>query len=248
MKFFHLQASRGSQRNYVHFLLEHPSSCDCGICFGPETKFQRFCSAVMYARYVYLNEDEFSKEATQSVFKEMIKFWEDNRNDKTKFPRSDMFYVMSARMLLYAGHFYWKIEDDKETAVTLLKRGLKGLNKAKYGIRMIKQDLELQIGSMEHTIKELRAPREKKFIRIMRKFDDEPQAKAAPTLGINLKTCGTGINSLITPNARKPSRYRRANPVEIAAGSRAVERPKRNLIPTIFVDLDSDSESSKEKK
>lgn len=250
-----------SKANYIQFLREHLNSCDCGICFSPETRFQRFCTAVMYARYVYLNEDEFSKEALQSVFKELNTFWEGNRKDKNKFPRNDMFYFMSARMLLYAGHYFWKNENNKETAVDLLKRGSKGLNKVKYGTKLIKQDLEQQIQDMEDTIKEMREPREKKFLRNQIRFDDESKTNKAPISGSNLRTHGAGVSSLITPNVRKSPRNRlklaeevpartpsrRVKPKELLIASTPVEHPKRNLIPTIYIDLDSNSESKETK-
>lgn len=256
---FLLQA-RGSQMEYVKFLREHPNSCDCGICFSPETKLLRFFTAVIYARYVYLDE-EFSGEAMRTIFKQLLAYWEENRNDKSKFPRNDMFYLMSARMLLHMGHYFWKHENDKDTAVTLLKRGSKGLNKVKHGAFLIKQDLELQIKGMEETIKEIRAPREKKFIRVKDSFEDEPATTEAPASEGNWRI-PIITTYRVTPKVYKTSRYRSkkadevpartpSQPVkskELASASKTAERPKRNLIPTIFVDLDSDSDGAKETK
>lgn len=129
-------------------------------------KFQMFCAAVVYARFVYVNEDEFDAETTRSIFNQLLVFWEENRKDKSKFPRTDAFYVTSARMLLYTGHYFWKFEQDWETAVAHLKRGLKGLDQVKYGACLTKQDLEHQITNMEETIREKRSPRVKQFRKI----------------------------------------------------------------------------------
>lgn len=115
----------------------------------------------------------------RSVFNRLLTFWEENRKDKSKFPRTDMFYVTSARMLLYSGHYFWKFEDDWESAVAQLKRGLKGLDKVKYGACLTKQDLQLQIRNMEETIKEKHAPRVKKFLKVNQtsKIDEETTVK-----------------------------------------------------------------------
>lgn len=256
--YFLLSQARGGRTHCIKFLREHSETCDCGPCFSSETKFQLFCAAVVYARFVYLNEDEFSAEAMRSVFKQLITFWEDNRNDKRKFPRTDMFYVMSARMLLYSGHYFWKFENDRVTAVTQLKRGLKGLDKVKYGACLTKQDLELQIRNMEETIKEERAPREKKFLRFKSRFDDEPMMiseASVPYSNFEIASCKVRpkYKKVYTEEvpARTPSR--RVKPTEIAAGLiAAVERPKlgarpKNLIPTIHIDLDSDSDNESTK-
>lgn len=167
------------QLSAMKFLQHHSNSCDCGVCFSIETKFQMFCAAVVYARFVYVNEDEFDAETMRSIFNQLLEFWEENRKDKSKFPRNDTFYVTSARMLLYAGHYFWKFEQDWETAVAHLKRGLKGLDKVKYGACLTKQDLELQITNMEETMKEKQTPRVKQFLRINRtsKIDAETTAK-----------------------------------------------------------------------
>lgn len=250
---FFLSQAGESQMNYIKFLREHPNSCDCGICFSPETKLFRFFTAVIYARYVYL-DDEFSEGAKRTIFKQLLAYWESNRNDKSKFPRNDMFYLMSARMLLYMGHYFWKHENDKDAAVTLLKRGSKGLEKVKHGVFLIKQDLELQINSMEETIKETLAPREKKYIRIKCSFEDEPSANGASALNKNLNG---GESYWATPKVNKHPQIRSmkapprkpVKPKEISSTPKPAERPKRHLIPTIFIDLDSsDSGSAKEKK
>lgn len=245
-----LPQDAGNQTNYIKFLQEHPMSCNCGICFSPETKLLRFFSAVLYARYVYIEQS--SDEAIRTIFQQLLAYWEDNRNDKSKFPRNDMFYFMSARMLLYAGHYYWKHTKDKETAVTLLKRGLKGLNKVKHGTFLIKQDLELQIKGMEDTIKEMQAPREKKFLRTRGPFKDQSTTNKAAALNNNIKIYGGPTFYESIPQSTSQYRSKKAEDVPARTTSKpskaAAERAKRNLIPTIFIDLDSDSEGAKDSK
>lgn len=244
-----------------------------------------FCAAVFYARFVYLNEDEFSVERKRSVFKQLNTFWEKNRKDKSQFPRTDMFYVMSARMLLYSGHYFWKFEEDWETAVLQLERGLKGLDKIKHVACLTKQDLQLQIRNMKETIKERDVPRVKKFQRISRvnQTDDATTAKDAqkksplrphPSLFEMIKKAPVASSNFqihddrneaapaITPNVKKLSRNRlkktedfpmrtpsqRIKPSETASVPKVIVRPKRNIKPTLVIDLSSESESSTETK
>lgn len=226
------------QLHAMKFLQQHSNSCDCGSCFSAETKFQMFCAAVAYARFTYLNEDEFNAEAMRSNFNQLLTFWEENRKDKCKFPRTDTFYVMSARMLLYTGHYSWKFEDDWELAVAHLKRGLKGLDKVKYGACLCKQDLELQIRDMEDTIKEKHAPRAKHFLKRNQtnRIDEETAVKyeqmkkpitiaqkiarpqpsllemisetQAPSINFQIHDDSSEASSVITPNVKKSSRNR----------------------------------------
>lgn len=240
--------------NCIKFLREHPNLCDCGICFSAETNLLRFFTAVIYARYVYLDEESSSK-AKQTIFKQLLAYWEDNRSDKSKFPRNDMFYMMSARMLLFMGHFCWKYENNKDTAVTLLKRGSKGLNRVKHGAFLIKQDLELQIKSMDETIKEMQAPIEKKYLRNKGSFDEQPVI-------ISWKSTGSGATDFTTPKVNKNPRIRSRKADEVPARTPSQPAKQREInsiskpagrtkwlpTPTIFIDLDSDSESAKETK
>lgn len=123
-----------------------------------------FCAAVAYARYTYIKDDEFNPEIKRTVFEKLHQYWENNYKDKRKFPRSDMFYVTSARMLMYYGHYTWKFEKNEwAKAKELLKRGLKGMEKVKFGASLIKQDLKYQIEEMEETIKQKDIPREQRF-------------------------------------------------------------------------------------
>lgn len=226
------------QLNAIKFLQEHSSSCNCGSCFSSETKFQMFFAAVVYARFVYLNEDEFSVEAMRSVFNRLLSFWEENRKEKDKLPKTDMFYVTSARMLLYSGHYLWKFEDDWEGAAAQLKRGLKGLDKVKYGACLTKQDLDLQIRNMEETIKEKHTPRVKQFPKANQtnRIDEETTTKAeqmkkplslamkiakpqpsllemisetqVPSINFQIHDDSNDASSVITPNVKKFSRNR----------------------------------------
>lgn len=223
------------QLSAMKFLLQHSNACDCGVCFSTETKFQMFCTAVVYARFAYVNEEEFDSYTLRSIFKQLLMFWEEHRKDKSKFPRTDTFYVISARMLLYTGHYFWKFEKDWAMAVAHLKRGLKGLDKVKYGACLTKRDLELQITNMEETIKEMQTPRTKQFLRT--KCDAETTSKDAqmkrPTVTVAQKlvrpqpsllemingTQASSINfqihddsdeasSMVTPNVKKSSQNR----------------------------------------
>lgn len=191
-----------------------------------------FCAGIAYARYAYLNEDEFTVHEIHSIFDHLHTFWKNNRNDKFKFPRTDMFYVMSARMLLYSGHYYWQFASDWDTAVTQVESGLKGLNKVKHGIRLIRQDFEIQIRDMRDTIKEKAEPREKKFLRNVQFSDEEddqmkkPMAVAkklarpqpnlfdmvstvpVPSINFQIHDDDNEAASVVTPNVKKSSRNR----------------------------------------
>lgn len=227
----------GFQAGEIKFLQKHSKSCDCGPCSSSEMRFQMFCAAVSYARYVYINEDDFNKEIMRSVFKQLLSFWEKHHTDKSKFPRTDMFYVTSARMFLYFGHYLWKFDvNSREKAVEQLERGLKGLQKVKHRACLIEQDLTFQIRDMKDTIEEKKAPREKKYLKYIRKFDDEPDDEpmkkpvalekkipkpppslleminGAPAPSINFQIHddgnGPGASSVVTPNVKKSTRNR----------------------------------------
>lgn len=104
--------------------------------------------AVSYARFVYLNE-KGDVQVIQSVFTELLDYWENNRKNKSKrFPKNDVYYIVSARMFMYLGHFQWKHEKMYSYAKELLGRGLKGLEKVKYGAQSMKYDLKQQIEKM----------------------------------------------------------------------------------------------------
>lgn len=146
-----------------------------------------YCVAVAYARYVYINE-EFDPEMKRIVFQQLYEYWETNNKNKSKFPRSDMYYVVSARMLLYRGHYTWKYEkNEKSKAVDLLKRGLKGMGKVKYGACLIREDLKYQIQEMEETIQQLAVPKEERFagmwiLNRKKSFvDEQPKPAKKPT-------------------------------------------------------------------
>lgn len=144
-----------------------------------------YCAAVAYARYVYIN-DEFDPEMKRVVFHQLHEYWETNNKNKSKFPRSDMYYVISARMLLYRGHYTWKYEkNEKSRAVDWLKRGLKGMGKVKYGACLIKEDLKYQIQEMEETIQQLAIPREQRLagmwiLNRKKDFVDDPSTQRQP--------------------------------------------------------------------
>lgn len=147
----------------MKFVQNHSNDCDCGLCFSPENKFQVYCTAVAYARFLYLNEKEYDFKVVQPVFKELLSYWEANYKDKTKFPRNDLFFMASARMLIYRSHFSWKFEKDWMKARDHMKRSLKALDKIKFGASLIKMDVQRQIIEMEETIKRKHIPKEERF-------------------------------------------------------------------------------------
>lgn len=83
------------------------------------------------------------------IFTELYNFWEQKRNDVKKFPRSALFYAVSARMLTNYSHFQAKFEKNFVYAKELLTRGLKGLEKVKHGSELMKRDLKVQCDDME---------------------------------------------------------------------------------------------------
>lgn len=111
-----------------------------------------FCVAVFYARYVYISK-EFDVDVKRLVFTKLYEFWEENRSDLNKFPRSALFYITSARMLSFYSHFQIKFEKNYALAKELLCRALKGLEKVKHGAELMKHDLKFQCDDLETKIK-----------------------------------------------------------------------------------------------
>lgn len=142
-----------------------------------------------YARFVYINEEAFDTRTKRAVFAELIKYWEKCRKEKT-LPKSDLYYLVSARMLLYDGHFRWKFEKDYTSAVEQLERGLKGLERVKNGADSLKSDLHHQVDRMRETKEMTREERYSgtNYISRHKRFEDlsedepkkKPVTKAAP--------------------------------------------------------------------
>ncbi|XP_055313776.1 uncharacterized protein LOC129575012 isoform X2 [Sitodiplosis mosellana] len=146
----------------IRYLPNHANGCECGICFSPQNKFFIFCVAVAYARYVYVNDEEFDARTKRAVFTELLKYWEKCRKEKT-LPKNDWYYIVSARMLSYDAHFKWKFEKDYSNAVDQLLRGLKGLERVKNGANTLKYDLQHQVDRMNETIRSKEMTREERY-------------------------------------------------------------------------------------
>lgn len=176
------------------FLLKHQDDCPCGVCANLHNKFQMFCTAVAYARYVYINDKEFDVTAKRVVFNELFEYWENSRKEENKakqFPRTELYYVVSARMLSYCAHFEWKYEKNYALAKELFARGLKGLDRLKHDAKTMKNDFKHQIDKMTSMIEAptIEAAREalyggcSVYISRRKKFDfddDELSAEMAP--------------------------------------------------------------------
>lgn len=171
------------------FLLKHQVDCLCAVCNNNHNRFQMFCAAVSYARYVYLNDKEFDVTAKRVIFNELFEYWENSRkedNKTKKYPRTDLYYVVSARMLSYYAHFQWKYEKNYVFAKELFTRGLKGLERLEHSAQTMKDDFKHQIDMMTAMIlaPTIQASREQlygglHFFGAFKKFDDEPSTACA---------------------------------------------------------------------
>lgn len=154
--------------------------CDCGLCCTLENRFLVFCVAVAYARFAFLNEEEFDLDHKRAIFTELHEYWEKSREQKY-FPKCDMYYLICARMFMYRSHDQWKYQKEYKRAVDSMRRGLMGLDRVKHStVNTLKFDLNYQITTQTETIPKLKVPREEKFkgrkgfMSVCKKFDDEP--------------------------------------------------------------------------
>lgn len=199
--------SYGSTTNQsVRFLPKHTNNCECGICFSRQNQFLVFCVAISYARFVYLNDEEFDKRSKQAVFNAVLEYWERCRKEKS-FPKNDSFYVASARMLLYDSHFQWKFEENHKKAKDQLGRGLKGLSKVKYDADAMKKDLQHQIDRMHETIELKKMTREEmyagpNYINRYKVFNDAKNKKNEPMKN----------HQAVVKNAAKPQTVSKSTP------------------------------------
>lgn len=165
--------------------------------------------AVLYARYAYLNEDDFDVTVKRAVFAELVAHWEKIREEKPRsIPKSDLYYIVCARMLLYHGHFLWKYEKDYKKAEEQLCKGLKGLERVKRGAEAMKIDFEYQVEMMKYDVKLKKLTREQRFggLNFMsrrKKFEDQtspdPQPKKNQLL---VPTFGAQSTAKCTPKPR----------------------------------------------
>lgn len=118
--------------------------------------------AVSYGRFVYINDEEFDLPTKRTVFTQILDYWQKGRMEKI-WPKTDLYYMICARMLLYDGHFKWKFDKDYTKAIEQLRRGLGGLNKVKRGAEMMKRNIQHQIESMEATIPMQNMSNEEKY-------------------------------------------------------------------------------------
>lgn len=160
--------------------------------------------AVSYARFVYLNDDEFNEHEKRTVFNELFSYWDKHRKDKI-WPKTDSYYLVCARMLLYDGHFKWKFDKDYKKAVEQLRRGLEGLKKIKRGAETMKHNIQNQVEEMEATIPMTKMSRDEKYAAVnyisrnknFMDSDDEPKKQSKPVT----KSAATKIQltSMSTP-------------------------------------------------
>lgn len=145
----------------AHYLQDHSEDCKCPICKSSQQKYFLFETACTYARYAYLkNTPEFDIRVKRSIFTELYDYWYKNRKNTQKFPRSDRFYLNSARMLMWCAHFEWKYEKKYDRAKEILTVALRGLENVKRCDYAFKRDLKAQVISLEHCIRTANIPRD----------------------------------------------------------------------------------------
>lgn len=162
MLYFHSQRKNGKS-NYIHrYFIDHPSDCECPICRHKPNKQFLFCVATAYARYVYLDENEFDVDIKRSTFEDLFEYWQENRKNN-KFLKNSQFYLDSARMLMWYSHFKWKYEKKYIHAKELLESLLRALDKVKHCDVALKQIVNCSIETLEKEVKRVKEKRPRKL-------------------------------------------------------------------------------------
>ncbi|XP_031621790.1 uncharacterized protein LOC116339858 [Contarinia nasturtii] len=162
---------------HIRFLPNHTNGCECGLCFNAQNRLHVFCVAVAYARFAYINDDDYDSGQKRAIFTELIKYWV--KREKS-FAKDDLYYLICARMFMYQSHYLWKYEKNYEAAKKSMRCGLTELEKVKNGIfDSLKLDLQFQLATQTESICQMKMAKEEKlkglygYMQYRKKFDDE---------------------------------------------------------------------------
>lgn len=157
------------------YLIYHPAECKCPMCSYTQHKYLMFRIACAYAWYVYLNDEQFNRNAKREVFTEVFDYWQKHRKGPNAFPKNAQFYLDSAQMLMWYSHHEWKWEKNHARSKELLQSALKGLDKVEHYDRTLKQLIVHSIESLDSIIEQ--QGRTKKMVLEERQSDDASKMK-----------------------------------------------------------------------